>query len=63
MTDLDLISRAARVMDPVAWDLRAIPENLGQSWDQFDRRMTAEQHARRLAAAGMLREPECQEAS
>jgi hypothetical protein len=44
----------ARIMDPVAFDPRAVPENLGQSWDQFERQQTALDHAKRVLDAGWV---------
>jgi hypothetical protein len=37
--------KLARLMDPVAFEDRANPKNLGQSWDQYSRRQAAMDHA------------------
>lgn len=42
----------ASIMDPVAFDPRAVPKNIGQDWDKHERQMTALEHARRALAAG-----------
>jgi len=47
----------ARIMDPVAFDPRAVPQNLGQSMDQHERQESALLHARRVLDAGWSRPP------
>jgi len=46
------VEALARVLDPVAFDPRAVPKNLGQEWDRCCRQMLALGHARRALAAG-----------
>jgi hypothetical protein len=44
--------KLAQIMDPVAFDPRAVPENLGQSWDQVERQQTALLYAKRVLDSG-----------
>ena len=46
------VEALARILDPVAFDPRAVPKNLGQSWDKAARRYVAVVHATRAIAAG-----------
>jgi hypothetical protein len=39
------VDRLARLLDPVAFDDRAVPQNLGQRFDRYSRRQTAIDHA------------------
>lgn len=51
----DPIKTLARVLDPVAYDPRAVPANIGQGWDRKSRQMVAEVHATAAHAAGFRR--------
>lgn len=42
----------AKIMDPVAFDPRAVATNLGQDWDRTERQMTALCHAENVIDAG-----------
>lgn len=46
------VEALARILDPVAFDPRAVPKNLGQDWDKVSRQMVAREHAERALAAG-----------
>ena len=48
----EAVTALAVILDPVAFDPRARPETLGQTWDGVARRMVAETHARRALDAG-----------